>query len=161
MSRIFAFTLFLLLCSHSVHAEIYKWVDEHGKAHFTDKPPTGKKTEEIELKINTYSAVEIKPLLERLGRTDKVVIYTTTWCRICKKAKKYFRENNIAYITYDVEKSRIGKRDYKALRGRAVPIIIVGNKRMNGFTASRFDKFYKEQMEKKAADSENADKNRT
>ncbi len=151
----------LLLCSYSAHAEIYKWTDEHGKAHFTDKPPAGKKTEEIELKINTYSAVEIKPLLERLGRTDKVVIYTTAWCGICKKAKKYFRKNSIAYIAYDVEKSRIGKRDYKALRGRAVPIIIVGNKRMNGFSAARFDKFYKKQMEKKAADSEKTDKSKT
>ncbi len=161
MSKISIFTLLLLLCSYSVHAEIYKWVDEHGKAHFTDKPPTGKKTEEIELKINTYSAVKIKPLLERLGRTDKIVIYTTAWCGICKKAKKYFRKNNIAYIAYDIEKSRIGKRDYKALRGRAVPIIIVGNKRMNGFTASRFNKLYKEQMEKNAANSEKADKNKT
>lgn len=161
MSRIFAFTLLLLLCNHSVYAEIYKWVDEHGKAHFTDKPPTGKKTEEIELKINTYSAVEIKPLLERLGRTDKVVIYTTAWCGICKKAKKYFRKNNIAYVAYDVEKSRNGKRDYKALRGKAVPIIIVGDKRMNGFTASRFDKLYKEQTEKKAADAKKAEKTKT
>jgi len=161
MSRIFAFTLLLLLCNHSVNAEIYKWVDEHGKAHFTDKPPAGKKTEEIELKINTYSAVEIKPLLERLGRTDKVVIYTAAWCGICKKAKKYFRKKNIAYVAYDVEKSRTGKRAYKALRGKAVPIIIVGDKRMNGFTASRFDKLYKEQMEKKAADAEKADKAKT
>lgn len=158
MSKLSLLTLLLLLCNYSAQAEIYKWVDEHGKSHFTDKPPAGKKTEEVELKINTYSAVEIKPLLERLGRTDKVVIYTTAWCGICKKAKKHFRKNNIAYIAYDVEKSRIGKRDYKALRGRAVPIIIVGNKRMNGFSAARFDKFYKKQMEKKAADSEKADK---
>ncbi|MFQ5471132.1 MAG: hypothetical protein ACE5EH_12685 [Gammaproteobacteria bacterium] len=33
-----------------------------------------------------------------------------------------------------------GKRDYKLLHGKAVPIIIVGDKRMNGFTAARFDK---------------------
>jgi hypothetical protein len=64
-------------------------------------------------------------------------------------------------VAYDVEKSRTGKRDYKALHGKAVPIIIVGDKRMNGFTASRFDKLYKEQMEKKAADAEKAEKAKT
>lgn len=154
MSKIFVYTLLLLLFSFSANAEIYKWVDEHGNAHFTDKPPANKKTEEIELKINTYSAVEIKPLLQRLGRADKIVIYTTAWCGNCKKAKKYFRKNNIAYVAYDVEKSRSGKRDYKALRGKAVPIIIVGDKRMNGFTASRFDKLYKKQLKKRAVEAE-------
>ncbi|HHO58645.1 MAG TPA: DUF4124 domain-containing protein, partial [Thiotrichales bacterium] len=106
-----------LLIVFSVSAEIFKWTDEKGNVHFTDKPPANRKTEQLELKVNTYTAVEITPLLERLGRTDKVVIYTTSWCGICKKAKKYFRKHNIAYVAYDVEKSTIGKRDYKQLKG--------------------------------------------
>ncbi len=161
MSKILTYTLLLFLCNFSAHGEIYKWVDKYGKSHFTDKPPAGKKTEEVELKINTYSAVKVTPLVERLGRDNKVVIYTTSWCRICKQAKKHFRKNNIAYVAYDVEKSATGKRDYKLLRGKAVPIIIVGDKRMNGFTASRFDRLYKKQMEKKAKQAENASKNET
>jgi len=150
MSKALTCALLLLLCSFATHAGIYRWVDEYGKSHFTDKPPADKKTEEVELKINTYSAVKVTPLVERLGRDNKVVIYTTSWCRICKQAKKHFRKNNIAYVAYDVEKSRTGKRDYKLLRGKAVPIIIVGDKRMNGFTAPRFDRLYKKQMQKKA-----------
>ena len=142
-------TSLLFLLSFSVNGEIYKWVDDRGKVHFTDNPPGDKKTEEVELKINTYSAVQITPLLERLGKTDKVVIYTTDWCSICKKAKKYFKNNNIAYVEYDVKKSRTGKIDYKLLRGKGVPIIIVGNKRMNGFRVSRFKKLYKDQMKQK------------
>lgn len=148
---IIVLTTFLFLLSSSVNAEIYKWIDDNGNVHFTDKPPANQKTEEVELKINTYTAVEVTPLVERLGRGDKVVIYTTDWCGICKKAKKYFKANNIAYVDYDVKKSRTGKKDYKLLRGKAVPIIIVGNKRMNGFTASRFEKFYKDNMKQKAA----------
>ncbi len=143
---------FLLSMSLSADAEIYRWVDSSGKTHFTDNPPRNKKTEEVEVRVNTYSAVEVTPLLERLGRDDKVVIYTTQWCGYCKKAKKYFRENNIAYVAYDVEKSRIGKRDYRSLRGKSVPIIIVGDKRMNGFSVPRFEKLYKEQMEKNRQD---------
>jgi len=88
MSKIPVSTLILLLYSFSASAEIYKWVDEHGNAHFTDRPPAGKKTEEVQLKINTYSAVQVTPLVERLSRKNKVVIYTTTWCGVCKKAKK-------------------------------------------------------------------------
>ena len=129
-------------------AEIYRWTDEQGKMHFTDSPPTGKQVEEIEVKVNTYSAVEITPLIERLGRKNKVVMYTATWCGICKKAEKHFQKNSINYVAYDVEKSRTGKRDYKLLKARSVPIIIVGDKRMNGFSPARFDKFYAQQMKK-------------
>jgi len=136
-------TTVLLLYAFSVNAEIYKWVDKYGKTQFTDNPPSDKKTEEVEVKINTYSAVSIKPLVERLGKKDKVVMYTATWCGICKQAKKHFIKNKIPYVTYDVEHSKVGKIDFKLLRGRSVPIIIVGNKRMNGFTVSRFDKLYK------------------
>ena len=48
-------------------------MDSKGKAHFTDNPPANKAVEEVELKINTYSAVEITPLIERLSKGDKVV----------------------------------------------------------------------------------------
>ena len=145
---IFISSLFFLLSS-PVNGEIYKWVDDKGKVHFTDNPPVDKKTEEVELKINTYTAVQVTPLVERLSKSDKVVIYTTDWCGVCKKAKKYFKKNNIAYVGYDVEKSRIGKIDYKLLRGKAVPIIIVGNKRMNGFSVSKFERLYEDQMKQK------------
>lgn len=144
----------LMLCSLAVNAGIYKWVDETGKVHFTDRPPDDIKTEEIELRINTYTSVEIKPLIERLGKKDKVVMYSATWCRMCNKAKNYFRENNIPYVAYDVEKSRTGKLDFKLLRGKSVPIIIVGGKRMNGFTAAKFDRLYKDQMKQKESEDQ-------
>ncbi len=141
-------TTTLLLCVFSANAEIYKWVDKYGNTQFTDNPPIDKKIEQVEVKINTYSAVSIKPLVERLGKKNKVVMYTATWCGICKQAKKHFIKNNIPYVAYDVEHNRVGKIDFKLLRGRSVPIIIIGNKRMNGFTASRFDKLYKKYKEK-------------
>ncbi|MBI3186314.1 MAG: DUF4124 domain-containing protein [Gammaproteobacteria bacterium] len=130
----------------TAQAEIYKWVDEQGNSHFTDTPPSNVKTEAVDLKINTYTAVEITPLIERLGRDDKVVIYTATWCGVCTKAKQYFREKNIPYIAYDVEKSPVGRLDFKSLRGKSVPVLIVGSKRMNGFTAEKFDKLYQQEI---------------
>lgn len=75
-------------------------------------------------------------------------MYTTVWCGVCTKAKKYFQKNNIAYVAYDVEKSRTGKRDYKLLKAKSVPIIIIGDKRMNGFNPAKFDRLYAQQMKK-------------
>ncbi|MGB5397025.1 MAG: DUF4124 domain-containing protein [Gammaproteobacteria bacterium] len=135
--------LLLLLTTHA-GAEIHKWVDAQGKTHFSDTPPAGQQTEQLELKINTYTAVEITPLEQRLGKPDKVVMYSATWCGICTKAKQYFKANDIPYVVYDIEKSRAGKQGFKQLKGRGVPIILVGGKRMNGFSVAKFEKLYKQ-----------------
>lgn len=139
-------SILLLVTSTLVHAEIFRWVDESGRVHFTDSPPSDKQVEEVTLKINSYTAVEVIPLLERLGKDGKVVIYTATWCGYCAKAKKYFRQNKIPYVAYDVEKNRIGKNDFKLLKGKSVPIIIIGNRRMNGFNVARFDMLYQQYL---------------
>jgi glutaredoxin len=66
-----------------------------------------------------------------------VVLYTTQRCGYCKKAKQFLRQSNINYTEYDVETSNKGKRDYKKLSGKGVPIILVGDQRMNGFSEGR------------------------
>lgn len=139
--------LALLLYSTTASSEIFKWVDERGNTHFTDTPPENQQVEQVELKINTYTSVEITPLVERLGKKGKVVMYTATWCGICKKAKSYFVANHIPHVTYDVEHSSIGKMDFKSLGGKSVPIIILGKNRMNGFTVAKFEQAYKKQLE--------------
>lgn len=44
-------SLCILLFTGLCNAEIYKWVDENGRIHFTDEPPEDQKTEQI--KVNT------------------------------------------------------------------------------------------------------------
>lgn len=68
------------------------------------------------------------------GAGKKVVIYTTRRCGYCKKAKAWFSRKGIAYTEYDVENSNKGQRDYKELGGHGVPIILVGEQRLNGFS---------------------------
>ncbi|HEX5364954.1 MAG TPA: DUF4124 domain-containing protein [Gallionella sp.] len=33
--------IFLMLCGTNAYAEIHRWVDDHGKVHYTDQPPVG------------------------------------------------------------------------------------------------------------------------
>jgi glutaredoxin len=134
----------MLLVSTLASAEIYKWIDAQGNTHFTDSPPAGQIAEAVELQINTYTAVEVSPLEQRLGKPGKVVMYSATWCGICTKAKQYFNSNKIPYVAYDIEKSRAGKSGFKKLNGNGVPIILVGGKRMNGFSVAKFEKLYQQ-----------------
>jgi len=141
-------TLLLLLSAPLAHAELYKWVDENGKIYFSDQKPAENKTEveTVTLQITTYTYVSVDDY--DAGDTDsdsankKVVMYSTAWCGYCKKARKHFKKNNIAYIDYDIEKNKSAKKRYDKLGGTGVPVILVGKKRMNGFSASGFDKIY-------------------
>ncbi len=131
-----------LIFTISVSAEILKWTDSDGRVHFGDKPPPGAETSIVEVRINTYESPNIEALQEILNPKDKVVMYSAEWCGVCKKAKKYFRENSIPYKDYDIDKSSKGKKDYKKLGAKGVPVILVGKKRLNGFSAATFESIY-------------------
>ena len=155
------FTKYILYCSSLVltsslcFAEIYQWRDQDGNLHFGDKPPIEVQTNKVNLKINSYDNVEIIDGKEwadqrQQKHSKSVVMYTATWCGACKKAKHYLRNKGISFQEYDVEKSAKGKRDFAALRGTGVPIVLVGSKRMNGFSPSRFEAIYSKPSNKKS-----------
>lgn len=125
-----------------VSAEIYKWIDGEGKVHFTDQPPSGENFERLNLRINTYNSPEVTDVTGDFGQNKRVTMYGASWCAVCKKARKYFHAKGIAFVEYDIEKSSKGKRDFKKLGGRGVPIILVGGKRLNGFSQGTFEKLY-------------------
>lgn len=133
-----------LVFTTTATAEIYKWVDEQGNVHFTDQPPPNQTTEKIEVKINSYTSPKIVDVDRLFGKSNKLVMYSTSWCGYCKKARNYFIANNIAFEEYDVENTNKGKRDYDKLGGGGVPIILMGNKRMNGFSVHKFKRFYED-----------------
>jgi glutaredoxin len=151
MKRIFAIVscvLFLTLTSPLSHAQLYKWVDAQGKIHYGDSPPENADLKNINGDINSFGSVNVEPfefdpqLVTASTASKSVVMYTTSWCGYCRSAAKYFRQKNIPFTEYDVEKSDKGARDYRRLKGRGVPIILIGRQRMNGFDVNRFNQIY-------------------
>lgn len=142
------FTLLALLTAvvTTAPAEIYKWTDAQGNVHFGDQPPKSAASETVTLNINSYQSVTIEPFepfvsAPRSGG-NSVVLYSTEWCGVCQRAKHYFKQNKIHFQEYDVENNEKGKTDFANLNGRGVPIILVGEKRMNGFSEKKFEKLY-------------------
>jgi glutaredoxin len=131
-------------------AELYKWVDDKGNIHYGDSPPAKADLKEITGKITSFKTVEVEPFkfdssLVTTGsnsRTKPVIMYSTSWCGYCKKARQYFTRNSIPFREFDIEKSKKAAREYKKLKGRGVPVILIGKRRMNGFSANAFDKIY-------------------
>ena len=63
----------------------------------------------------------------------QIVMYTTSSCPACKMAKQYMAEKGIPYREINVEQSREGYEEFRRLGGQGVPLIIVGDRRMEGF----------------------------
>ena len=51
MKSLIALSSVLLLMTAPVHAQLYKWVDEQGKVHYSDQPPSGKVKSESTLSL--------------------------------------------------------------------------------------------------------------
>ena len=128
--------MLLMLLPVMTSAGVYSWTDDNGKVQFGDRPPFDREVESVTVRVNTYEA----PAATGAGvghptaSKSKVVLYTTQRCGYCRKAKQFLTHRNISYTEYDIETSSKGKRDYKKLNGRGVPIILVGDRRMNGYS---------------------------
>ncbi len=76
-------------------------------------------------------------------KSHQVVMYATSWCPYCQKARNYFREQGIPYVEYDIEKNAEARAAYRAFGGRGIPVIFVGKRRMDGFSESGFNRIYR------------------
>ncbi len=58
--------------------------------------------------------------------TDKIIVYSTVWCRDCKRAKKFFGEHRIQYENIDIEQNPEAVEIVKKLNNgmRSVPTIL-------------------------------------
>ncbi len=146
-------SLFLLsmVFAGTVHSRIYKWVDEDGRTHMGDKPPKTREFNEIEVIVNVIpspkspakgaaatTAAQQKPA----ASGKNVIMYSAEWCGVCTRARRYFNANNIPFTEYDIDKSTKGRREYRKLGGRGVPIILVDKHRLDGFSTHSFQHAY-------------------
>ena len=64
-----------------------------------------------------------------------VVMYSTDWCGVCKRARRYFDEQGIAYTEYDVDRNLQARNEYLLLNPRrSVPTIKIGSEVIIGFS---------------------------
>ncbi len=129
----------LLVFATSALAQIYKWTDSAGQVHFSDKPNYNQRSEK--LKLNTTPS-NVPADSKSASNSKPVIMYSTSWCGYCKMARNYFRENVIAYTEYDIEKDAQAKSTYDSFGGSGVPVIFVGQERLNGFNSARFNEIY-------------------
>ena len=149
------FVLFIIVYIYAprVNAEVFKWVDEKGQVHYSDKKPENQNVQEINIKPHVPNAVSnttddvvvqsVAKLPTPYKKQQKVTMYAASWCGYCKKARSYFKRNKINYTEYDIEKNANAKKRYDKLGGVGVPLLVAKSKQMQGFSVTQFEKWYK------------------
>jgi glutaredoxin len=141
----------LSISTEFAQAEIYKWTDSNGKTHYSDAQPAEQKAETVSVDdINTFTDVSISDAPEWKGfyqpeikpRVKNVVMYSTQRCGYCKKARRYFSEHGIAFTEKLIDSDKAAYDEYKQLNATGVPVILIGRKRLNGFSESAFEQLY-------------------
>ena len=132
----------LIAAAPVVPADMYKWTDENGKVHYSDSPPPGKKAKKLDLKINSISGPPVISAFPSKAASPtttaavatKVKMYTTTWCGYCKRAKAFLQTRGTPFQEIDVETSEQGQAEFRSIGGNGVPVILVGQQRMDGYS---------------------------
>ena len=73
-----------------------------------------------------------------------VLMLGAAWCPACKAATRFFVKNNINYCEYDMEKDAIGAKLYQEVDGRGVPILFIGEHRIQGFNSATVTRILQE-----------------
>lgn len=74
------------------------------------------------------------------GGSGRVVLYTTSWCGYCRKARDFLRRHGVTFVEKDIEsdpgaaRELARKRRGARLDGSGVPVIDVDGKLVQGFS---------------------------
>ena len=71
------------------------------------------------------------------GPRKRVIMYTTTGCPACVAAKAYFAKKGLFYSEINVDTST--SAEFKRIGGKGVPLILIGEQRIQGFNAAAID----------------------
>ncbi len=67
------------------------------------------------------------------AQSPAVVLFATSWCGYCARARDYFARNGIEYLDLDIERNADANAEHEALGGRGVPVILVKDKLLHGW----------------------------
>jgi glutaredoxin len=130
--------LALLALPLTAASEIYRWTDAQGKVHYSDNPPPEAQAKQIKVRINSIEGPAVVSTVRDAPAAkpkDRVRVFTAVWCGYCKKAKAYLAGRGVPFEEVDVEATDRGRREFEQIGGSGVPVILVGNQRMDGFEA--------------------------
>ena len=135
---ILLFVIFLSPASSAVSGEVYKWKDKDGNIIFSDTlPPPGVNVEIKEFKEDTAERPKTREYFpksksesiqeKRPYRDIHVILYMTSWCPYCVKARTFLHSFDVNLIEYNIERDKSKREEMlsKNSGSTGVPLIDV------------------------------------
>ena len=134
-------TVLSAMCA-SATGQIYRWVDQDGKVHYTQTPPPPD-AREVQRKTFRGTGVDVSNLpyaTQVAAKNFPVTLYTEPECGpACDRARALLVRRGVPFR----EVSAVAQDDYdevKRLSGKSqLPLLIVGNQVQNGFREDLYD----------------------
>lgn len=93
-----------------------------------------------------------KERLANARRNVAIVMYSTSWCKVCKDARSYLNEAGVAYEEYDVEKDHDADRRLRVVNPKhTVPTFDIDGMVLTGFSPGSFESMLTSAAARRAA----------
>ncbi len=66
-----------------------------------------------------------------------VIMYSTSWCGYCRKARVLLNMQGVQYKELDIEQSAEANAEMKSLGGQGVPVFLIKGEVVKGFNQNR------------------------
>ena len=141
MSRILVALLATLFAS-AASAQLYRWVDQNGKVHYTDTPPQSATARVVEKKKPSGSVVEgtTPYAVQQAAKTFPVTLYTAATCEApCKDARDLLAKRGVPYSEIAISEQKQLDELKRISGGDEVPVLVVGKSVIKGFEAGSYN----------------------
>lgn len=68
----------------------------------------------------------------------ELVFFSAPWCGYCDRARAWFDEQRVDYLEIDIESSTDANRLWRDAGGRGVPLVLVGEQRIPGYSPEAY-----------------------
>lgn len=125
----------------SASAQLYRWTDERGRTHFTDTPPPAAAKNVQKREPPPPPAAAAEPYaLQQARQNSPVTLYSQPGCDPCHEARELLNARGIPFKEVSVTTPAQFEELTKAAGSNAVPALIVGSAKQQGFEQGAYER---------------------
>ena len=130
-----------LACSSATADELYRWVDQAGKMHYSDIPATGMAGVKI-IKLNSAPANDEAGLsydTRRAKQNFPVTLYVAANCGdICQEARNLLLKRSVPFSEINLQTQAEFEAFKQLASSEGVPTLVVGKSWVKGFQSQQW-----------------------
>ena len=131
----------LLLFPLFAQAQLYRWVDDQGKVHYSDQAPSSgaKNVQKQAVPAAQSSSAGLPYALQQAVKNFPVTLYTSDGCKdTCAQARELLNKRGVPYSEVTITDA-VGATELKKLSGATeVPVMTVGRELYKGFESGMY-----------------------